>query len=234
MHMSAQRPQWVGWHSRGAACSTALVSDPRDQRIAELEGRVAGQDAQLAAKDREIAELRNGFDELTKQVLSLKEQLDRNSSNSSKPPSSDSPSQRAERQGKGATGGKQGGQLEHKGSKRALVPAELVTETKPLFPPECENCWAALPQVPSAKPQLFQTVELPPLKAHVTQFERHCVACPRCRHQTWASISEIPATPFGPRLSAVIGLFTGVYHLSRRSAAKLVGDVLGIDISLRR
>ena len=77
-----------------------------DQRIAELEGRVAAQDAQLTAKDREIAELRNGINELTKLVLSLKEHLDRNSSNSSKPPSSDSPSQRAERQGKGPTGGK--------------------------------------------------------------------------------------------------------------------------------
>ncbi len=72
------------------------MSDPRDQRIAELQSRVAAQDAQLAAKDGEIAELRNGLDELTKLVLSLKEQLDRNSSNSSKPPSSDSPSQRAD------------------------------------------------------------------------------------------------------------------------------------------
>jgi transposase len=201
------------------------VTDPRDQRISELEA------ANAVAKAR-IVELERKVDELMKVVLSLKEQLDRNSSNSSKPPSSDSPSQRAERQGKGVTGGKRGGQLGHKGSKRALVPPEQVTETKPLFPPECENCWAALPQVPNSKPQLFQTVELPPLKAHVIQFERHCVACPRCRHQTWASISELPATPFGPRLMAVIGLFTGVYHLSRRSAVSLVGDVLGIDISL--
>jgi len=201
------------------------VTDPRDQRISELE-------AENATSKVRVAELERKVDELMKVVLSLKEQLDRSSSNSSKPPSSDSPSQRAERQGKGATGGRRGGQLGHKGSKRALVPPEQVTETKPLFPLECENCWAALPQVPSAKPQLFQTVELPPLKPHVTQFERHCVACPRCRHQTWASISEIPATPFGPRLSAVIGLFTGVYHLSRRSAVRLVGDVLGIDISL--
>jgi transposase len=201
------------------------VSDPRDHRIAELES----ENATLKAR---MVELEVKVEQLTQLVLSLKEQLDRNSSNTSKPPSSDSPSQRAERQGKGATGGKRGGQVGHKGWKRALVPPEQVSETKPLFPTECQNCWAALPPVPSVKPQLYQTVELPPLKAHVTQFERHCVACPRCRHQTWASINEIPARPFGPRLSAVIGLFTGVYHLSRRSAVSLVGDVLGIDISL--
>lgn len=90
------------------------------------------------------------------------------------------------------------------------------------LPPECENCWSGLPQVPSAKPQLFQTVELPPLKAHVTQLERDRVSREHCRHQTWATISEIPATPFEPRLSAVIGLFTGVYHLSRRSAVSTI------------
>ena len=208
------------------------MTDPRDQRIAELEARVEAKDAVIDAQRVEIDQLKSKLDELTKVVLSLKEQLDRNSSNSNKPPSSDSPGQKAERQGKGATGGKRGGQPGHKGAKRELLPPEQVTETKPLFPSECENCWAALPQVPSAEPQLFQTVELPPLKAHVTQWERNCVACPSCRHETWASIEAIPSTPFGPRLSAVISLITGFYHLSRRSTVSLLSDVLGIDISL--
>lgn len=86
------------------------MSDPRDQRITELETQVAAQAAQLAAKDAEIAELRHKVDELTELVLALKEQLNRNSGNSSKPPSSDTPNQRAERRGKGGTGGKRGGQ----------------------------------------------------------------------------------------------------------------------------
>jgi transposase len=201
------------------------VSDPRDDRIAELEARVA-------ARDAEVAELKNQVAELTKLVLSLKEQLDRSSTNSNKPPSSDSPSQKAERHGKGATGGKRGGQPGHTGSKRELVPPEQVNEFKDLFPSECENCWSPLPQSPGSKVQRFQTVELPPLKAYVIEWLRHCVACPKCRHGTWASIAPIPSTPFGPRLSAVIGLITGVYHLSRRSAVSLLADVLGIDISL--
>lgn len=201
------------------------MSDPRDQRIAELESR-------LAAKDGEIADLKRKVEELTQLVLTLKERLDRNSSNSNKPPSSDRPEQRAERRGKGTTGGKRGGQPGHSGSTRGLVPPDQVSEFKPLFPPECENCWATLPQTPAGPPQRFQTVELPPLKAHITEWQRHCVTCPGCKHQTWASVVPIPASPFGPRLSAVIGLFTGVYHLSRRGAVSLLSDVLGIDISL--
>lgn len=200
------------------------MSDPRDQRIAELE-------AENAALRARTAELEKKVEDLTKLVLTLKEQLDRNSSNSNKPPSSDTPAQKAERRGKG-TGGRRGGQPGHTGSTRELVPPDQVNEFKPLFPTECENCWAPLPQVPGSKVQRIQTIELPPLKAHVIEWLRHCVTCPHCRHKTWASGSQIPTTPFGPRLSAVIGLITGVYHLSRRAAVNLLSDVLGIDISL--
>lgn len=187
------------------------MADPRDQRIAELE--------------REVAQL-------TQLVLSLKEQLERNSGNSNKPPSSDSPNQRAERRGKDASGRNRGGQPGHRGSKRKLLPPEQVSEVKPLFPPECENCFAALPQKPTTAVELFQTVELPLVKPFVTEWQRYGVKCPCCRHETWASAAEIPVTPFGPRLSAVIGLLTGVYHLSRRASVSLLSDVLGVTISL--
>lgn len=207
------------------------MSDPRDQRITELENRVAAQDTQLAAKDAEIADLRRKVEDLTQMVLMLKERLDRNSGNSGQPPSSDSPDQRAERSGKGATGGKRGGQPGHSGSKRDLLPQEQVSEFKPLFPAECENCFCPLPQTPDAL-QRYQTVDLPVLKAHVIEWLRHRVACPKCRHKTWASMAPIPATPFGPRVEAVIGLVTGVFHLSRRVGVTLMSDILGIDISL--
>lgn len=161
----------------------------------------------------------------------LKERLDRNSGNSGQPPSSDSPEQRAGRRGKGTTGGTRGGQPGHKGSKRALLPPAQVNEFKPLYPAECENCFRPLPQTSDAT-QRYQTVDLPVLKAHVIEWLRHRVACPSCRHKTWASMKSIPSTPFGPRVEAVIGLVTGVYHLSRRVAVSLMSDILNIDISL--
>ena len=200
------------------------MSDPRDQRIAELEGENA------ALKVR-VAELEAKVEELTQLVVMLKERLDLNSGNSGKPPSSDSPEQRSERRGKGATGRKPGGQPGHSGSKRELLPPAQVSEFKPLFPDECANCFSPLPKTSDAV-QRYQTVDLPVLKAHVIEWLRHRVACPRCRHQTWASMKQIPATPFGPRVEAVVGLVTGVYHLSRRVAVSLMSDILDIDISL--
>lgn len=206
--------------------------DVRDQRIADLEARIVVQDVQLAAKDARIAELEKKVEELMQLVVQLKEQLERSSRNSGKPPSSDSPEQRAARPGKDGSGRKRGGQPGHSGSKRELVPVEQVDEFKNLFPAECENYWAALPPTAGPLAQRFQTIELPRPKAYITEWLRHCVTCPSCSHKTWASVAPIPVSPFGPRLSAVIALITGIYHLSRRAAVGLMGDLLGVEISL--
>src|SRR5690606_406193 len=69
---------------------------------------------------------------------------------------------------------------------------------------------------------------------HTTEYRRHCVTCPRCRRETTAphDTARIPTSPFGPRLMSVVGLLTGVYHLSRRKAAQLLSDLMGIKVSL--
>jgi transposase len=199
--------------------------DPRDARIAELE-------AQVAAKDARIAELERKVDELTQVVMALKEQLGRNSGNSNRPPSSDSPSQREERRGKTKSERKRGGQPGHSGSTRILLPPEEVDEFVHLFPPKCESCWSALPRTPDPSAQRFQTTELPPLKPHTTEYQRHGVVCPGCHYKTWAPVDQIPPSPFGPRLSSIVALVTGVYHLSRRATASLLSDLVRVEVSL--
>lgn len=179
--------------------------------------------AQLAAANARIAEL-----ELL--VAKLVEEKGRNSSNSNKPPSTDSPQNRAERRAakaKERSGKKRGGQPGHEGSQRALLPPDEVEHH---FPDECENCFKPLPRTPDFSPLRYQTTELPLVKPHTLEHQVHCVTCPHCRHKTTATF-EIPPG-FGPRLWSVIALLTGVFHMSRRSAGTLLSDVLGVEISL--
>ena len=207
--------------------------DPRDARIAELEAQVAGRDAALARRDSRIAELERKVEELTRLVKVFEERLRRFSGNSDKPPSSDSPKAREERHGKGEKGSrKRGGQPGHPGSTRELLPAEQVDDFVHLFPPQCESCLASLPEAPDPFAQRFQTTELPPIKPHTTEYLRHGVVCQCCGHKTWAPLNQIPSSPFGPRLSSIVGLVTGIYHLSRRAAVSLLSDLVGLDISL--
>lgn len=198
----------------------ADLSDPRDARIAELES----ENAELKAR---IVELEGKVIELAK----LKEQLEQNSRNSGKPPSSDTPQQRAQRPSKDGSGRKRGGQPGHEGSKRELTPVEEVDELNHVYPRQCESCWKNLPSE-AKQTQRYQMVELPAVRLRVSEWQRHCVSCPDCGHETWGSMASMPSTSFGPRLSAVIGLLTGFYHLSRRATVRFLSDVLGTEISL--
>lgn len=189
--------------------------DPRDiERITELEGKLA---------------------ELTLLVMSLKEQLNRNSRNSHLPPSSDGPGGRpSSEKGSGSGGGqrKRGGQPGHGGNKRELIPEEEVDDLVELYPPACENCWASLPQVRDENATRYQVTEVPPIRPHTTEYRCNSVKC-TCGHITLAKTDGVvPSSPFGPRLMALIGLLTGVYHLSRRRAVTLLSDVLGVRVSL--
>lgn len=196
-------------------------------RIAVLEGALAQQAELGAVQAARIAQLEQ-------LVAKLLEEKGRNSSNSGKPPSSDPPSARAQRRAKGKNKGdrKRGGQPGHEGSRRALVPLDRVKHVRDLFPPECENCFAPLPSTPDANPRRYQTVELPPVMPEFTEWRQHGVVCSCCSHKTYGPYEQIPTSQFGPRLSSAVALLTGVYHVSRRGAARLMSDLVGVQISL--
>jgi transposase len=196
------------------------VGDARDERIIELEAKVAAQAQQIAALEVQVAE--------------LLEKLNQNSSNSHKPPSTDPPGNRKKRRAKAKQKRKRGGQKGHKGNHRELLPPEQVDEFVDHFPHECESCWKPLPETHDPHATRYQFTEVPPIRPHTTEHRRHAVTCPHCRFVTSApyDANKIPASPFGPRLMAVVALLTGYYHLSRRKAQSLLADVLGVSISL--
>jgi transposase len=91
-----------------------------------------------------------------------------------------------------------------------------------------------LPRVPDPSAKRYQQTEVPPIEPFTTEWRRHEVTCPCCKYRTRAPYvdGEIPASPFGPLLMAIVALLTGVYHLGRRRAVDLLADVVGVRISL--
>src|SRR5436305_6039597 len=76
---------------------------------------------------------------LQKQVDELQQRLNQNSTNSSRPPSSDLPHVKR-RPPTPSSGRKRGGQPGHKRQQRALVSPEQVKQVIPLEPPACRKC----------------------------------------------------------------------------------------------
>lgn len=186
--------------------------DPRDQRIADLEAKVAWLMERMAKLEAENAE--------------LKAQLRLNSQNSSKPPSSDPPG--TQRPGKDPSGRAPGGQPGHKGHKRVrLEPDEVVT----LRPESCGACGKRLRGSDSA-PRRHQVVEIPPVKPHVTEYVLHELGC-GCGARTRAALPEgVPAGGFGPRVTAMAAVCTGKYRMPKRAVQELFADFFGLNVGL--
>ena len=170
---------------------------------------------------------------LEQRIAHLEALLERSSSNSNKPPSSDSPGQRAERPSRPPSGKRPGGQPGHQACQRAPVPAEEVRRLERRDPRRCRSCSASLESAEELEPLRHQVIELPEIVPDVTEYALGRRRCAKCQTITTARLPiGVPRGLCGPRLCALIALLTGVYHLSRRRTATLLDDVLGVKLSL--
>jgi transposase len=168
---------------------------------------------------------------LETEVSALRERVNRNSRNSSKPPSSDGPdaSQKGRKRAKSKR--KRGGQPGHKGTTRKLVPIEQVKESYEIKPETCRKCGHAL-EGQDSEPYRHQVTEIPPVIAEIVEYRLHTLSCPECSTETSAEVPPgVPQGAFGPRLQAMVSLLSGRYRLSKRDTAEVMNDFFQATIS---
>ncbi|WP_426731098.1 IS66 family transposase [Myxococcus faecalis] len=204
--------------------------DPKDALIAAQQVRITELEAQVAARDVVIATLMEKVEALSARVAELEARLNQNSSNSSKPPSSDAPGT-TRSQKKKPTGRRPGGQPGHKKHERALLPPEAVQHFVDLVPRACRGCKGRL-RGHEAEPRRHQVVEVPPLSAVVTEYRCHALKCPDCGVVTREEVPAHARSAFGDRLAALASLLVGKYRLSKRLVQDALSDVLGVELSL--
>jgi transposase len=174
--------------------------------------------------------LRTANAALSLENAELRARLKTDSSNSNKPPSSDSPFKRPQPNKREKGKRKAGGQPGHKGVTRAVIPPEKVNHRVELRPSACA-CGTRLEGVPvEGRPQVRQVVELPPIAPEVTEYTLQFVRCPCCRALNAPPVPPEAVTCTGPRLTALAATLVGQYHLSRDAAAELLQTVLGVPI----
>lgn len=173
--------------------------------------------------------------ELERRVAELEARLGTNSSNSSLPPSAN-PLGAPKPVSKKKSRRRPGGQPGHPPHLRQLLPPQRVHQVVPLVPTQCARCAAALPAQPSPgdpEPARFQTIELPPVVAEVTEYQGHARTCPCCGHLTRAVIpAEVRAHGVGPRLTGTLSYFSGCHGLSKRGVEELADAVFGAPVAL--
>lgn len=199
-----------------------IVEEQREI-ITKLQATIVEQRTVIAEQRAIIARQETKILKLEGRIVELEEKLNKNSKNSSKPPSTDLKQNKRSPRGGGRTG--------HVGHHRALVPKDQVTHTVRSSLDACPHCGSK--SLSRLEPSIFQQVELPKIEPIVAQIERGRCRCTRCGKRSLAPMpEEYEVSAFGPRLSALVGTLTAVHRMGKRSTQSLLKSVCNIDISL--
>ncbi len=161
---------------------------------------------------------------LTARVAALEAKLGKDSTNSSKPPSTAHPHVKPLRP-KSKSPRSAGGQPGHPKHQRALIPTEQCREVVLCVPTACRRCGRALTGT-DPEPIRHQVWELPEVEPLVTEYQRHRLVC-WCGCSTCGPLpAGVPPGQAGPRLIAFAGLLMACFRQSKRRAAQFLGLIL--------
>jgi transposase len=167
--------------------------------------------AHIAAQDRRIAE--------------LEARLNKSPQNSSLPPSSQHPHAKSAPP-RAKSKKNRGGQPGHVKHERPLLPADQCDEVHRLKPIQCRRCGTQLTGC-DAEPWRHQVWELPEIRPHVTEYQRHRLTCRGCGETTCAELPPgVPRGQSGPRLVAFSGLLMAYFRQSKRRTALFLEALL--------
>jgi transposase len=180
--------------------------------------------AELKAK---IAELAARQEKLEAELARLR----KNSSTSSKPPSSDivkppKPPAKCKRKRK------RGAQPGHPRHQRPPFSLDEIDKTRDYRLTICPDCGGRV-EPSDEPPRIIHQVEIIPRPIEITQHRGMACYCSRCQKTHFAPIDEpvVRAGLVGPRLSALVAYLKGVCHCSFSTIRKFLRDVACVTIS---
>lgn len=192
---------------------------------------------------KEIADLRQENDVLRQEIVRLTgalaalekkvAHLSRDSSTSSKPPSSDIVKPQRSKKGKGRKKKrKRGGQPGHPKHERKPFGPDEVTDFHDHYLEDCPDCGHELKSSEEA-PRVIQQIEIIDVPVRIDEHRGYASWCPCCQKLHYAPIPvEIKKAGLaGPRLTALIAHMKGVCHASFSTIRKFLRDVVGVRIS---
>ena len=174
------------------------------------------------------------LDELEKQVTAqnatiqkMRDEIAKNSSNSSKPPSSDGlkkPKTRSLRK-KGQR--PLGGQTGHKGNTLKMVAEPDYIELHPIT--NCPHCQTDLSDTKPTGHEKRQLFDVPPVRLEVTEHQAEVKQCPGCGQQAKGAFPSHVTQPtqYGPRLKGQASYLNNYHFIPLERTEQLLTDFYG-------
>jgi transposase len=222
--LTGSRPSRVYTPGAAAPIATQLSHPEKDALIGALtarlvlaDQRIAVQAGHIAAQDARIAALEVRLNQLTRPP--------KTPSNSSKPPSQgqkqDLPASATDRPPRKSRPGV--GRTLHPNPDRTI---ERLLTTGP-------KCQAVFPDVSQTPQQVYERIELPPVRPDVTQIRLFGGRCACCGERVTA---EAPAgleqgSPFGPSIAAMVVYLHYAQAIGMERLALLMNELFSLSIS---
>jgi transposase len=179
----------------------------------------------------QVAKLEQQVEGLQVEVGKLRERVNKNSQNSSKPPSSDPP-QTPRYPKPEPSGAKKGGQQGHHGHGRKLKSPGEVSRIVKSLPTVCQKCGTLL-LGEDLQPERHQVSEVPKIVSEIVEYQRHTLECGVCGARNRAEWpQEMPTGSFGERLQGWIAYLGGRFGVSQRDMEELLKTVFQVEMGL--
>lgn len=162
---------------------------------------------------------------LEKRIEELEARLNKDSSNSHKPPSTD---KRSRQKSQNTQAGKAGAKMGHKGYRQEML---TPTESRQIMPGVCRCCGSST--IEDLSPYYtHQVIELPEISLEVLHLILYRGVCADCQSVNKAVVPLEHRSGYGPRMSAMIAQMAGSQGESRTTVQDFCCSVLGLHISL--
>ena len=178
---------------------------------------------------QELAALRAENAALKQEIAELRRRLGKDSSNSSKPPSSDGPAKKPRIAGslRGISGKKSGGQPGHRGD--TLRPVANPDKIERHEATRCEHCQADLTAGMATGVEKRQVFDMPEPRLEVTEHQAPIYTCACCRGVTRAAFPADVTAPvqYGPRIRAAAIYLNAQHLIPEDRVGEIMHDLFG-------
>jgi transposase len=169
---------------------------------------------------------------LVTKVQQLEARLAKDSSNSSKPPSSDGLGKKPKTSSlRGKSGRKPGGQPGHTG--RTLERVSNPDHVEIHSPKACEHCQNNLSEIVAVNVEARQVFDLPEVVVEVTEHRAETKLCPCCGHRSKGQFPDNVKAPtqYGERVRALAAYFEHQHLIPFERVSQIFEDIYGISLS---
>lgn len=182
-----------------------------------------GEDTTIQLFDRTFQDVQ----EIQAELQALKDQLNKNSKNSSKPPSSDGFKKPRTKSLRKRGRNKNGGQERHKG--HTLEPVENPDHTEVHKVNRCTHCGASLEDAEVNDYQRCQIFDIPPIELEVTEHKAEIKLCPHCNTRNIASLPPGVTSPaqYGNRIRSLMAYLNNYQFIPLERTCDFFEDLVG-------